>query len=141
MKIPIYRTYSELIKYDSFMDRFNYLKLDGIVGEETFGYERYLNQLLYHTDEWKSVRREAIIRDDGCDLGVEGYSIQGKILVHHMNPITIDDIRNRNPIIFDLENLITISHNTHNAVTYGSVDILISEPIVRTQNDMCPWKK
>lgn len=141
MNIPIVRTYSELIQLESFIDRFRYLKLEGVVGEETFGCERFLNQALYRCPEWKSVRRKVILRDHGCDLGVDGYEIQGKILVHHMNPITIDDIRNRNPLIFDLENLITISHNTHNAVTYGSEEILVSDPIIRTPNDMCPWKK
>lgn len=140
MKIPIFRTYTELMMYDSFIDRFRYLKLDGIVGDETFGHERYLNQLLYKLDAWKQVRRKVIIRDNGCDLGVPGYEIQDRVIVHHMNPITVEDIKNRNPIIFDLENLITVSHNTHNAITYGSEDILLTEPIIRTANDTCPWK-
>lgn len=134
------RTYSELIKLSSFLDRFRYLKLDGNVGEETFGYERYLNQLLYSSKEWRKTRRDIILRDNGCDLGVPGYDIYDRIYVHHMNPITIDDIKNRNPIIFDPENLITISFNTHQAVTYGSESILVTEPITRFKNDTCPWK-
>lgn len=137
----MYRTYSELITFPTFRERFEYLMLNGAVGEETFGYERYLNQVLYHSDEWKRVRRQVIIRDNGCDLGVDGYEISGKVLVHHMNPITVEDIRKRNPLVLDPENLITISHNTHEAVTYGSPDILIAEPVMRTPNDTCPWRK
>ena len=135
------KTYSELILLPTFEERFRYLKLGGSVGQITFGYERYLNQLLYNSDEWRrGVRREAIIRDNGCDLGCEGYEIHGKILVHHINPITIEDILERNPRVFDLENLICTSHNTHNAVHYGDESLLITAPPERTQNDMCPWK-
>ena len=134
------RTYSELILLPTFEERFRYLKLGGEVGQITFGYERYLNQLLYSSDEWKRRRRKVIIRDLGCDLGCEGYEIHDKILIHHINPITVDDILQRNPRVFDMENLICTSHNTHNAIHYGDEDLLLHAPIVRTQNDMCPWK-
>lgn len=134
------RTYSELILLTTFEERFQYLKLGGTVGQITFGYERYLNQLLYSSDEWKRCRRKVIIRDLGCDLAYEGYELQDKILIHHMNPITVDDILQRNPRVFDLENLICTSHNTHNAIHYGDENLLLRAPIVRTKNDMCPWK-
>lgn len=134
------RTYSELILLPTFEERFQYLKLGGTVGQITFGYERYLNQLLYSSDEWKRCRRKVIIRDLGCDLACEGYELQDKILIHHMNPITVDDILQRNPRVFDLENLICTSHNTHNAIHYGDENLLLRAPIVRTRNDMCPWK-
>lgn len=135
------RTYSELILLTTFEERFQYLKLGGTVGQITFGYERYLNQLLYISDEWKRCRRKVIIRDLGCDLACEGYELQDKILIHHMNPITVDDILQRNPRVFDLENLICTSHNTHNAIHYGDESLLLRAPIVRTKNDMCPWKR
>lgn len=134
------RTYSELILLPTFEERFQYLKLGGTVGQITFGYERYLNQLLYSSDEWKRCRRKVIIRDLGCDLACEGYELQDKILIHHMNPITVDDILQRNPRVFDLENLICTSHNTHNAIHYGDESLLLRAPIIRTKNDMCPWK-
>lgn len=134
------KTYSELILLPTFEERFQYLKLEGTVGQITFGYERYLNQLLYSSDEWKQCRRKVIIRDLGCDLACEGYELQDKILIHHMNPITVDDILQRNPRVFDLENLICTSHNTHNAIHYGDENLLLRAPIVRTKNDMCPWK-
>lgn len=134
------RTYSELILLPTFEERFQYLKLGGTVGQITFGYERYLNQLLYSSDEWKRCRRKVIIRDLGCDLACEGYKLQDKILIHHMNPITVDDILQRNPRVFDLENLICTSHNTHNAIHYGDESLLLRAPIIRTKNDMCPWK-
>lgn len=135
------RTYSELILLTTFEERFQYLKLGGTVGQITFGYERYLNQLLYSSDEWKRCRRKVIVRDLGCDLACEGYELQDKILIHHMNPITVDDILQRNPRVFDLENLICTSHNTHNAIHYGDESLLLRAPIVRTKNDMCPWKR
>ena len=134
------RTYSELILLPTFEERFQYLKLGGTVGQITFGYERYLIQLLYGSDEWKRCRRKVIIRDLGCDLACEGYELQDKILIHHINPITVDDILQRNPRVFDLENLICTSHNTHNAIHYGDENLLLRAPIVRTKNDMCPWK-
>ena len=140
MKKIVNRTYSELKNLDSFEERFNYLKLNGQVGETTFGSRRYLNQLLYKSKEWISVRDKVIIRDEGCDLGIPGREICGKILVHHINPITIEDVANNNPKVFDLENLITTSHITHEAIHYGDKNLLIKDPIVRTANDTCPWK-
>ena len=137
----ILRTYSELSKLKTFEDRFRYLRLDGIVGEETFGFDRYLNQILYQSDEWKRCRRDIIIRDNGCDLGCEGFEVHGRILIHHINPITVDDIVNRNPKVFDPENLILTSHNTHQAIHYGNEDLLIRAPVERSKNDTCPWKQ
>lgn len=135
------RTYSELLTFKTFEERFDYLKLNGIVGKDTFGFDRYMNQWLYHNSkEWKAVRRKVIVRDNGCDLGIEGYDILGRILVHHLNPITIDDIKNRSPTIFDLNNLICVSHNTHNAIHYGDENLLVKAPVERKLNDTCPWK-
>ncbi len=136
------KTYSELSKLKTFEDRFNYLKLDGIVGQDKFGFDRYLNQFLYHNSaDWKATRRKVIVRDNGCDLGLDGYEIYDRIIVHHINPITIDDLLNRNPIIFDLDNLICVTHSTHNAIHYSNDSILITSPIERTKNDTCPWKR
>lgn len=136
----IYRTYSELIKIDKFEDRFNYLSLIGMVGKTTFGGHRYLNQILYQTEKWKSIRREVIFRDDGCDLGHKNHPIFGSIYIHHLNPITIDDILEERPCVFDLENLISTSFKTHNAIHYGTEDLIPKEPVKRTKNDTCPWK-
>ena len=135
------RTYSELITIPTFEERFEYLKLNGSVGLETFGHDRYLNQILYNSPEWRRFRPEIIVRDNGCDLACEGYEIFGKILIHHINPITAKDILNRNPKVFDPENVITTVHNTHNAIHYGDENVLITEPIERSRNDTCPWKK
>lgn len=135
------KCYSELIQLTTFLQRYRYLKLDGLVGEETFGYDRYLNQILYHSPEWKRFRRDIILRDNGCDLACDGYNISGKILIHHINPITVRDIELRSPLIFDPENVISVTHNTHNAIHYGDESILITEPIVRSPNDTCPWKR
>lgn len=135
------KTYSELIRLEKYMDRYQYLMLSGRVGQETFGYERFLNQSLYKSYEWRSVRDEVIVRDHGCDLGMEGYEIYGSIIVHHMNPITMDDIQNRNEDIFNPEYLVSTSFSTHNAIHYGDEGLLITEPIIRTKNDTCPWKK
>lgn len=134
------KTYSELITLPTYEERFNYLKLEGVVGEMTFGFDRYLNQKLYTSQEWKTVRNQVIVRDNGCDLACEGYEIYGKILIHHINPITVEDVINRNPIIFDLENLISTTHNTHNAIHYGDENLLIKGPIERTKNDTIPWR-
>lgn len=135
------RTYSELITIPTFKERFHYLKLDGRVGEETFGYDRYLNQILYRTPEWKRFRRDMILRDNGCDLATDGYEIVGKIILHHINPITAEDIIYRAPCLFDPDNVICTSLNTHNAIHYGDEELLVTDPIVRTQNDTCPWKR
>lgn len=135
------RTYSELSKLKTFKERFEYLKLDGLIGEETFGWDRYLNQVFYKSPEWKSTRDKVIVRDNGRDLGVEGYDIFGKIIIHHMNPMSLSDIANRNPDIFNPEYLICVSHETHNAIHYGDVNQLNLGSIERTANDTCPWRK
>lgn len=135
------RTYSELILLPTFQERYEYLKLSGQVGKETFGSDRYLNQLFYKDQEWLSVRDEVIIRDGGCDLGVEGRELDSYIIVHHMNPITKEDILNRTKILLDPEYLICVSKRTHDAIHYSDSGLLIPEPIIRTKNDTCPWKK
>lgn len=135
------RTYSELIKLKTFKDRFEYLKLDGIVGEETFGFDRYMNQIFYKSREWTSVRRSVIIRDKGCDLGVEGYEIHGKILIHHMNPINLSDIVHKTDELLNPDYLITTVLSTHNAIHYGDASLLPVLPIERRANDTCPWKR
>lgn len=135
------RNYTELSQITSFRDRYQYLRLSGSVGFETFGFDRYLNQVFYKSQKWKSVRDYVIIRDNGCDLGVEGYGINGKILIHHMNPITIDDIKSESDFLIDPEYLISTTLNTHNAIHYGDESLLITEPIVRTRNDTCPWRR
>ena len=136
------KTYSELIEIPSYIGRYRYLKLGGKTGEITFGNERYLNQLLYKSPEWKSFRRGIIIRDQGFDMGVEGYEIQGLILVHHINPITVEDIYNRNDCVFDEENVICVSKITHNAIHYGSEDLLVIDEIAeRRPNDTIFWRK
>lgn len=133
------KTYSEMIKYGSFIDRFRYLKLEGMVGVETFGHHRYINQLLYTSYEWSLVRDKVIARDLGNDLGLEGYRIHGRIVVHHINPITEEDIINRDPKVFDLENLITTTHNTHMAIHYGSEEMLVVEAPERRPGDTTLW--
>ena len=135
------RTYSELILLPTFEERFEYLRLDGKVGEDTFGFDRYLNQLFYRSQEWKKIRDYIIIRDTACDLGVEGYDIYSKVLIHHMNPITARDIEKRTELLLDPEYLISTTHNTHNAIHYGDENLIIKTPIVRTKNDTCPWKR
>ena len=135
------KTYSELILIPTFEERFEYLRLDGVVGEETFGFDRYLNQMFYKTKEWRTVRRQVILRDHGFDLGVEGYEIQGNIYVHHINPITKDDILQRSEFLLDPEYLISTSYNTHQAITYSDKSLLILPPIERQPYDTCPWKR
>lgn len=139
--LKMLRTYSELSRLQTFRERFEYLRLDGIVGVETFGFDRYLNQVFYNSDEWKAVRKTVIIRDNGCDLGMDGYDIHGKIIVHHMNPFSIDDVLHRKEELLDPEFLISTVLNTHNAIHYGDESLLPSAPIVRTRNDTCPWRK
>ena len=134
------KTYSELITIPTFEERFEYLKLDGQVGVETFGFNRYLNQAFYKSDEWLSIRDYVITRDNGCDLGMEGYEIYGRILIHHINPITKDDIIQRSRILLDPENLITTVKRTHDAIHYGDSNLLMKAPIERRKNDTCPWR-
>ena len=135
------RSYSELIKIPTFEERYFYLKLSGIIGDETFGFDRYMNQLFYRSPEWRRIRREIVIRDNGCDLGIESEPIIGQIYVHHMNPINSDDIKNRSSRLFDPENLISVSYNTHQAITYGLDHLIRRENIERAPNDTCPWRK
>ena len=130
-----------MILLPTFIERFRYLQLNGSVGMDTFGHDRYLNQILYHSEEWRRFRRDVIIRDNGCDLGCEDYEIHGRVLIHHINPITVEDVLRRDPCIFDFENVISTSHNTHNAIHYGDESLLVTEPIVRTPYDTCPWRR
>jgi hypothetical protein len=136
----IIRRYSELKELKTFKERFDYLKLDGVIGKETFGFDRYLNQIFYRSPEWKHIRQHVILRDQGCDLGVEGYEIYDKIIIHHMNPVSADDIVNRADILLNPEYLISTVLNTHNAIHYSDESILSLLPIERTKNDTCPWK-
>lgn len=135
------RTYSELVRLPTFEERFRYLKLDGLVGKDTFGFDRYLNQEFYRSKEWKEVRDFVIVRDNGCDLGMDGYEIVGRIYIHHMNPITANDIVHSSDFLLNPDYLICMSHNTHNAVHYGDEDLLITAPVERRKNDTCPWKR
>lgn len=139
--MTIIRTYSELITFPTFEERFKYLQLEGSVGKDTFGYDRYLNQLFYKTAEWKRLRQDLIIRDNGCDLGVEGREIYGRIIIHHLNPITKDDIVSRTEYLLNPDFLICTTHNTHNAIHYGDESLLITSPVERSKNDTCPWKR
>jgi hypothetical protein len=134
------RTYSELITLPTFEERYKYARLGGRVGESTFGYERYLNQLFYESKEWRDFRRSIIIRDRGCDLGILDREISGLIMIHHLNPISVDDILQRRECLLDPENAICASPNTHRAIHYGDESLLIKAPIVRSKNDTCPWR-
>lgn len=137
----IFRTYSELSRLQTFDERFNYLQLNGVVGKDTFGFDRYFNQLFYRSKEWKNIRNIVIIRDNGCDLGCEGHDIYDKIIIHHMNPISIEDINESSDILLNPEFLICTSQLTHNAIHYGDKSQLIKEPLIRIPGDTCPWKK
>ena len=139
------KTYSELITLPTFEERYRYLRLGGRVGEETFGFDRYLNQIFYRSDEWRALRDYVILRDTGCDdyckdLGVEGRDIHGRILVHHMNPITVEDVVRRSEFLLNPEYLICTTKNTHDAIHYGDESLLITSPIERHKNDTCPWR-
>lgn len=140
MTRKIIRTYSELITLPTFEERFRYLKLGGKVGEDTFGFDRYLNQVFYRSAKWKEIRDYVIIRDNGCDLGMEGHEIHQRILVHHMNPITKEDILRESEFLLDTEYMICTIKNTHDAIHYGDESLLITAPIERRKNDTCPWK-
>ena len=134
------RTYSELILLPTFEERFKYLQLNGRVGDNTFGFDRYINQNFYRSAEWKRIRDLVIMRDNGCDLALEGYEIYGRILIHHMNPITVKDVELSTEYLMNPEYLICVTHNTHNAIHYGDEKLINKGPIVRTKNDTCPWK-
>ena len=135
------KNYSELVKLQTFEERFEYLRLGGTVGKETFGFDRYLNQRFYRSSGWKSIRDRVILRDNGCDLGMEDRPIYGRILIHHMNPVSIDDIRRQTEFLLNPEYLICTTHMTHNAIHYGDENLLIKIPPERTKNDTCPWKR
>lgn len=140
MKKMIIRTYSELITLPTFEDRYRYLQLNGEVGKDTFGFDRYINQQFYRSKEWQKIRDEVIIRDNACDLGMEGYEIHGRIYVHHMNPIMVRDIQSNSDYLMNPEFLICTTHRTHNAIHYGDENLLARAPIERTKNDTCPWR-
>lgn len=136
------KTYTQLLKFQTFEDRFNYLKLSGKVGKETFGFDRVFNQVFYSSSEWKRIRDLVIIRDNGCDLGIDGHRIyNSKIIVHHMNPISLEDIEKKSEILLNPEYLITTIHSTHNAIHYSNDSYLTNQPTERKINDTCPWKK
>ena len=141
MKNNVIRTYSELIAFPTFEERYRYLKLDGRVGEDTFGFDRYLNQMLYTSKEWRYIRDYVIVRDNGCDLGIPDREIHTRILVHHMNPIRQEDILRRSKFLLDPEYLICTIKNTHDAIHYGDESSLILTPPERSRNDTCPWRR
>lgn len=133
------RRYSELRRLDTFEDRFEYLKLGGSVGYSTFGFDRHVNQAFYTSSEWRNVRRQVILRDKGCDLGVPGYEINGALLIHHINPMDVDDVIHQEEWILDPEFLITTTHNTHNAIHYGDISLLPTKLVERTRGDTRLW--
>ncbi len=137
----ITRTYSELIKLPTFKERFEYLKLSSQIGEETFGFDRYLNQAFYKSQLWRKIKNKVVIRDNGCDMAHQDFPIAGKIIVHHMNPIDSDDILMQRDILLNPDYLVCVSQLTHNAIHYANFDIIPSAPIERLPNDTCPWKK
>lgn len=134
------KTYSELIKIPTFEERYQYLKIYGKVAEETFGFRRWINQEFYHSDEWMKFRNKIIIRDNGCDLALDGFEIFDSIIIHHLNPITHEDILNRNPCVLDPDNVVSTKLSTHNAIHYGDETLISNIPVERTKNDTCPWR-
>lgn len=135
------KTYSELIRLPTFEERFEYLKLKGSVGKDTFGHDRYLNQVFYTSQEWRRLRDKIIIRDNGCDLGIEGREIGSKIYIHHLNPLAVNDILAHSEYLVNPEYLICTSFETHNAIHYGDINLLPRNPIERKRNDTCPWRR
>lgn len=135
------KTYSELIKLPTFKERYRYLKMNGMVGEETFGFDRWLNQAFYKSKEWLAIRDHVIFRDNGCDLGIPEREIHGRVLIHHMNPITKRDILDRSDFLLNPEYLITTTKVTHDAIHFSDESLLYEDPIERTMNDTCPWKR
>lgn len=135
----LFKTYSEMITFQTYLERFNYLKISGHIGLDTFGYDRYLNQMFYHDPEWINTRRRVIIRDNGCDLGIEGREIHRGLSVHHIMPITKQDVIDRNPICFDMDNLVCVSPITHKAIHYGDESSVIKDPISRRPGDTLLW--
>lgn len=141
--MSIIKCYSELVRFPNFKERYEYLRLNGAVGKETFGFDRYMNQAFYRSPEWRRVRDYVVARDNGCDLGIEGHEIHRsvKVIIHHMNPILPEDIRDRNDMILDPEYLITTIHDTHLAIHYGDEKLLMQEPVKRFPGDTCPWRR
>lgn len=140
--MKIIRTYKELSELKTFEERFNYLRLNGQVGKDTFGFDRFFNQKFYTSREWRALRDFVILRDNGCDLGIAGREIYGqRIIIHHLNPISLDDIANKTDFLMNPEYLITTIHNTHNAIHYGDESLLQTTPVERSINDTCPWRK
>lgn len=135
------KTYSELITLPTFKERYRYLKMNGMVGEETFGFDRWLNQAFYKSKEWLAIRDHVIFRDNGCDLGIPEREIHGRVLIHHMNPITKRDILDRSDFLLNPEYLITTTKVTHDAIHFSDESLLYEDPIERTMNDTCPWKR
>lgn len=133
------KTYSEMRRLETFRERFDYLSLKGVVGEETFGFDRYINQRFYRSSEWRSLRHQIIIRDNGCDLGVEGYEIRGRVLIHHIVPITSEHIMHSDDLLFNPDNLITTTHDTHNAIHYGDPSLLHKPHVERRPGDTKLW--
>lgn len=140
MKTGTIKRYSEMIRLPTFEDRYKYLKLTGAVGESTFGFDRYVNQMFYGARAWKKVRNEVILRDNACDLGIEDRQIAVGLIVHHINPITLEQIENEDPFILDPDNLVCVSASTHNAIHFGDERLLARLPKERRPNDTCPWK-
>lgn len=141
MTTKIIRTYAELSTFETFFERYEYLCLKGIVGKETFGFDRYLNQKFYRSAEWKRIRDIIIVRDNGCDLGIKDCEIHGRILIHHMNPILPGDIETNSDYLMNPDYLICTSQPTHNAIHYGDSTLLPKSIVERSANDTCPWKK
>lgn len=134
------RCYSDLIQLKTFPERFSYLKIHGKVGEDTFGYDRYVNQALYKSKRWERTRHNIIIRDNGCDLGIEGRELDNYIIVHHMNPLTLEDIEEERDVVFNPEYLICCSSRTHKAIHFGDEELLQRDPVIRRPYDTCPWR-
>lgn len=136
------KSYATLIQYHTFEERFNYLKLSNQIGESTFGYDRYLNQRFYNSSEWRRIRDQIIVRDNGCDLGIKDRPISGKIIIHHINPLSIQDISESTEYLLNPEYLICVSRNTHNALHYGDISLIQQTNLIeRAPNDCCPWKQ
>lgn len=136
----IIKCYSELVQLPTFMERYEYLRLEGVVGKETFGFDRYMNQFFYQSPEWRRARNLVITRDNGCDLGIPGHEIYNRVLIHHINPIRPEDIRDQSEFLLNPEYLITTIHETHQAIHYGDEKLLFHDPTPRARNDTCPWK-
>lgn len=134
------KSYHELIRYSSMDERYQYLRIGGVVGDATFGGERYLNQILYTSPQWRSFRQKVIIRDNGCDMAMDGYDIRDRIIIHHINPLSIEDVVNNAPGVFDMDNVVCVSPRTHQAIHYGDQSLLPQDPIVRRPGDTCGWK-